>query len=213
MSGDRFDVELRDLLREEAGHAPVVLTVDELRARAGSRSRWARFSGASGFAFGVAAVGIAVLVLAVALGPSRSQPSVGGSPSPAVGTAAPSSAAVAPGSPSPASTPIRTPVAIDLGAAGTVIIVRSSNDALEVIGNGSSRPEATIATVPSVSAILGDWAPEEGFRGAISPTGRVAISVVRGDIQNPEYGTALDRPHAAGPARPVCGPRHVRLSV
>ena len=193
MSGDRFDLELRDALREEAGHAPVVLTLGELRTRAGSQSRWTRFSRASGFAFGAAVLGIVALVLAIGLGPNRSQPSVGGSPEPSTAPASPipSGAAVTPASARPAPTPIRTPVAIDLGAAGTVIIVRSSNDALEVIGYGSSSPETTIATVPSVSAILGDWAPEEGFRGAISPTGRVAISVVRGDIQNPEYGTAL----------------------
>ena len=40
MSGDRFELDLRDVLREEAAHAPVVLTLGELRDRAGSRPRW-----------------------------------------------------------------------------------------------------------------------------------------------------------------------------
>jgi hypothetical protein len=190
MSGDRFDAELRDVLREEAGHAPVVLSLGDLRARAGSRSRWPRLTGASRLAFGAAVAGIAVVVFAIGLGPNRSQPSVGGTPSPQA-SPAPSSAAVAPSASAPSVTTPPAVLPIDMGPTGTVVAVRTNGTRLDVVASGDGGSERTIATIPSLKPVLGEWRLEEDSHGAISATGRLALAVTRGDVDHPELATAI----------------------
>jgi hypothetical protein len=209
MSSERFETELRALLHEEAAAAPVQLSLHELRARAGRRSRLGGVSFWPMITTGVAVVGIAVLAVFVAILPRGNQSIVGGSPSPSAssGAVAPSasgSAAVAPStSPQVSTEPGRGTV--DLGPPGTIVVARASGDRLDVVGIAGDGTESTIATIPSLAAVLGDWSIkgplQEELEVAISPDGYLAASAVRGDIDNQEYATVvLDLARPASPA-------------
>ena len=187
MSGDRFELELREVLRDEAAHAPVTLTMGELRARAGSRPGFGRWFGTGRLTLGVAAAAIAAIALLISLNPERSLPSVGASASASSG----SSGAAATASSSPAASFLP----ISLGGAGTAIVVGYGDDSVDVMGSHANGSVTPIVHIVDVTARLGGWrltdASDGPGEGAISSTGVLALGVTRGDVDHPEYATAI----------------------
>lgn len=181
MSGDRFDLELRNVLREEAAQAPVVLTLGQLRTRAGTRPRWSGRIGTGHLALGTAIAAIVALALIVSLSPARLPSTAGTSPSvPPLATAP----AVVPVPSTPSS-----PVA--LGSSGSAVVVRVAGDRLDVLEWNVDGSWRSIATVPSLSSLLGDWAFDGYHEIAISDGGRLAIPVARGPAGAQETRLAL----------------------
>ena len=193
MSGDRFEMELRDVLREKAAEAPVALTLGELRTRAGSRSRLGRWFGAGRLALGVAIVVIAMLVVAVSVAPSRPRPGVGATPSAApsaaAATASASAAAIVP------SGPVASFLPISFGRVGTAIVIGTGDDSVDVFGGNADGSVTPFTHSVDVATRLGTWRladPNDGSPpGAISSTGVLALPVTRGDVDHPEYATAV----------------------
>ncbi|HEY8439007.1 MAG TPA: hypothetical protein VIK65_10390 [Candidatus Limnocylindrales bacterium] len=203
MSGDRFEVELRDALRSEAAAAPVVLALSEIRARARSRSRLGQWFGGGRLALGVAVVAIAILAVLVSLNPTLPLPSVGSSPSIPPGaspassaaTGAPASAVAVGPTASATSSPVFSPLPIHLGPVGTPIVIGVGGDSIDVMGVHADGSMTPLARIVDLSARLGAWRlidPNDGPRaGAISSTGVLALRVTTGDIDQQEYATAV----------------------
>jgi hypothetical protein len=195
MSADRFEIDLRVLLRAEAATAPVVMTLPELKARAGSRSRWSgwpRLVVAGRAVAGVAAVA-AVAVTLVILQSSRHDPGVAASASPGVTSSPSGTASPNPSSPNPSASPAAA--RFDLGPSGSVVVVRPRvrPDGLTIVRVDPTGLETTIGSLISSTDLAG-WSVASDPRtptGAISPTGRLAMSVQRGNVDQPELGTAV----------------------
>jgi hypothetical protein len=184
MSGDRFEIELRELLREEAATAPVIMTLPELKARAGTRSHWSGWSRPAVASRAVAALAVvaAVAVTFVTFQSARPDPGVAASASPGV-----TSSSSGPASPSP------VVAAFDLGPSGSVIVARPrvQPDGVTIVRIDPTGQETTIGSLVNSTDLAGWSLVGDPAVGAIAPTGRLAVSVQRGDTDQPEFGTAI----------------------
>lgn len=215
MSDDRLEVELRAALRSEATTAPVLLTLDDIRARAGSRSRLGQWFGTGRLALGVAVVAIVILAVLVSLNPTLPLPAVGsspsippgGSPASSAATGAPASAvavgASASATPGPLFSPLFSPLPIRLGAVGTPIVIGLGDDSIDVMAVHADGSMTPLTRIVDLSARLGAWRlidpNDRPQAGAISSTGVLALEVMRGDIDHPEYATAVLPLFGTGP--------------
>jgi hypothetical protein len=182
MPADRFETDLRDLLREEASAAPVVLSLGDLRSRAGATGRSRGWLAPGRLALGAAVAAIVVAAVALSVQPPRPGPGIGSSAS--VGaTASPPGTAMA--SPVPLGSASPAPLLVSYGPAGTALTAFvSAADELAIIGVHRDGSISEIATVPGLSRLLGDWHianPDIDLTGAISPTRFVALRVARGE--------------------------------
>jgi hypothetical protein len=189
MSADRFEIELRKLLREEAATAPVVMSIHDLRARAGSAPRfaWLRWPRVSRIAVGAAAVAAVAVVAVLGLNPVLFHPTVGQSPSP---TDSPSPTASS-ASPVPSIRNGPSATAMDLGPSGSILVARITGDRLDIVSADPSGSETPVATIESLTAVLGDWHLPEDPVFALASNGHLALAVERGSIDTSEAGAAL----------------------
>lgn len=180
MSADRFETDLRELLRSEAASAPVVITVTDLRGRAGRRSRWSWQSLSPAFRLAFAGASVTAVAVALALGLSRSQPTpnFGASPSP-TGPAASVDASDRPGV---SASRIPSPTPFVLQPIGTMLIARVEGSGVTILNVGPSAGFGGLRSVGSVHLPPNTPRPrvERDDVQAIGPDGEVLLTLSSG---------------------------------
>lgn len=186
MSADRFETELRDLLRSEAAAAPVQMSLADLRVRAGTRSRWAWTARPPAMRLALAGGGVAAVAIAIALGLSRGQqtPDIGASPSPSgpVGSAAESDR---PASPNPS--------AFALPPSGSLVVSRVTGNVLTVVAIDPQGGERLLGTIDGLADLAPTYRIEDDSVRAISPQGDVLITLYPGNVDETGSSNVLVR--------------------
>jgi hypothetical protein len=190
MSADRFETELRNLLRTEASNAPVQMSLADLRARSGKRSRWAWTAQPRAMQLALAGGGVAAVAIALALGLSRGQqpPDVGSSPSPsgpftsADTSERPSTSPAANASVSP------SPNLFAFPPSGSLVVSRVTGNVLSVVAIDPEGGERLLGTIDGLAGLAPDHRLEDDSVRAIGPRGDVLITLYPGNVD--ETGSA-----------------------
>ena len=187
--GDRFEVELRDVRRQEASGAAELPGLSQLKARSGSPTAWGRWFGTGRVAVVVAALGLAALALLDSCNASRPTPDVGASPSGAPATSGPTAVP----SPSLLAAPslATSPKTVQFGIPGDVIVARVRGDQLSVVAVHRDMSETSLGTVPSLNAVLGTGRIAHVPYGAFARNGWIAITYEIGDVDTLAFGAVL----------------------